>query len=57
MIDQIFHTVEPITRRGFLRLSALIGALAGSAVLAGCATDDEWRDDAAFFSDGTGFRD
>jgi len=55
MIDRILRVTPTVTRRSFLRLSVVMSAVAGSLALAGCATGDQRRDDAEFFTDGTGF--
>ena len=55
MIQHILRLTPTVTRRSFLRLSAVMSAVAGSLALAGCATGDQRQDDTVFFTDGTGF--
>lgn len=55
MIARILNVTPTVTRRNFLRLSAVMTAVAGSLALVGCATGDRRRDDTVFFTDGTGF--
>ena len=55
MIARILNVTPTVTRRNFLRLSAVMTAVAGSLALVGCATSDRRRDDTVFFTDGTGF--
>ena len=55
MIVRILNVTPTVTRRNFLRLSAVMTAVAGSLTLVGCATGDRRLDDTDFFTDGTGF--
>ena len=55
MIVRLLNLTPTVTRRSFLRLSAVMSAVAGSLALVGCATGDQRPDDAVFFTDGTGF--
>lgn len=54
---RLVRTVPMLTRRGFLRLSALFGAVAGGLALAGCATGAGAEDETVWFTDGTTIRD